>query len=79
MTLDGSSEPISVRVTTDPLVSYFNWEDATHEMVGTWTYKMKSYVSGYATNIKDNYPVMQVDILCGATLINLNDIATPFK
>ena len=58
VTLDGSSEPISVRVTADPLVSYFYWEDATHEMVGTWTYKMKSYVFGYATNIKDDYTVM---------------------
>ena len=58
VTLDGSSEPISVRVTSAPLVGYFNWVDATHEMVGTWTYKMKSYVLGYATNIKDDYTVM---------------------
>jgi hypothetical protein len=58
VTLDGSSQPILVRTTADPYVSYFNWEDATHEMVGTWTYKMKSYVFGYATNTKDDYPVM---------------------
>ena len=64
ITIDGSSNPIKY----DSALNNFDWKDATHDYIGSYLYKMKSFVTLLDSIEKDDYTQMRVDITCSATL-----------